>query len=178
MTTRPLRKQKQGAAMFLAVMLLVLMGALGLVALDTASEDRRIAGFQNRSASAFAAAEAGAAHAAELVSEKNTNLPVQTLSSTAVYDREGGNLPSYRPDPDVATTANASGIKRAPGADGAAAGFSPNAGGGWAMARWQINVEGRSPNAAGGGIDTRASTSRIEVVRVELTHGGADYRGQ
>jgi hypothetical protein len=164
--------------MFLAVMLLVLMGALGLVALDTATEDRRIAGVQNRSASAFAAAEAGAAHAAELVAEKDLNLPNQTLSSTAVYDREGGNLPSYRADPDVATTANATGIKRASGRDGPADGFSPNAGGGWVMARWQVNVEGRSPQPAGGGMDARGSTSRLEVVRVELSHGGSDYRGQ
>jgi hypothetical protein len=163
--------------MFLAVMLLVLMGALGLVALDTATEDRRIAGFQNRSASAFAAAEAGVAHAAELVRTNVTQIPNTTLSSTAVYDREGGNLPSYRADPD-ATVANPDGIKRAPGADGAAEGVPPEAGGGWKTGRWQINVEGRSPTAAGGGIDGRASTARIELVYGLLTHGGSDYRGQ
>jgi len=174
---RPLRKREQGAAMFLAVMLLVLMGALGLVALDTATEDRRIAGFQNRSASAFAAAEAGIAHAAELVRANVFTIPNTTLSSTAVYDREGGNLPSYRADPD-ATVANASGIKRAPGTDGAAEGVPPEAGGGWKTSRWQINVEGRSPNAAGGDINGRMSTARVELIYGLLTHGGSDYRGQ
>ena len=175
MTPR-LRKREQGAAMFLAVMLLILMGAIGLVALDTAGEDRRIAGLQNRSSAAFQAAEAGVAHAAELARSAIFNIPNTTLSDVGVYDREGGALPSYRADPALGA-ANPTGIIRAPGVDGAAEGVPPEAGGGWKTARWQINVEGRSPNA-GVDMDSRRSTARVELVYGTLTHGGSDYKGQ
>ena len=169
-------KRERGAAMFIAVLLLILMGALGLVALDTATEDRRIAGFQNRSASAFAAAEAGVAHAAELAKQNVTNLPTQNLSDATVYDREGGALPSYRADPNpLPVGTNPTGIVSA--GFGAAEGVAPDAGGGWKTGKWRINVEGRSPvNAAG--MDGRMSTSRIEMMWGEPTHAGSDYEGQ
>lgn len=169
-------KRSQGAAMFIAVLLLILMGALGLVALDSATEDRRIAGFQNRSASAFAAAEAGVAHAAELAKQNNTNMVTATLGDAGVYDREGGALPSYRPDPNpLPVGTNISGIASA--GFGAAEGVAPEAGGGWKTGKWRINVEGRSPVNAGG-IDGRMSTSRIELMWGEPTHAGSDYEGQ
>jgi Tfp pilus assembly protein PilX len=169
-------KRERGAAMFIAVLLLILMGALGLVALDTATEDRRIAGFQNRSASAFAAAEAGIAHAAELAKQNVTNLPTQNLSDATVYDREGGALPSYRADPNpLPVGTNPTGIVSA--GFGAAEGVAPDAGGGWKTGKWRINVEGRSPvNAAG--MDGRMSTSRVELMWGEPTHAGSDYEGQ
>jgi Tfp pilus assembly protein PilX len=169
-------KREAGAAMFIAVLLLILMGALGLVALDTASEDRRIAGFQNRSASAFAAAEAGVAHAAELAKQNVTNVPTQTLSDATVYDREGGGLPSYRADPNpLPVGTNPTGIVSA--GFGAAEGVAPDAGGGWKTGKWRINVEGRSPvNAVG--MDGRMSTSRVELMWGEPTHAGSDYEGQ
>lgn len=174
MARRP-GKRDRGAAMFIAVLLLILMGALGLVALDTATEDRRIAGFQNRSASAFAAAEAGIAHAADLAKQSNTNLPTQTLGDLTVYDREGA-LPTYRADPNpLPVGTNPTGITSA--GYGAADGFAPAAGGSWKMGKWRINVEGRSPvNAAG--IDGRMSTSRIELMWGELDRQGSSYEGQ
>ncbi len=169
-------QRERGAAMFIAVLLLILMGALGLVALDTATEDRRIAGFQNRSASAFAAAEAGIAHAAELAKQNVTSLPTQNLSDATVYDREGGALPSYRADPNpLPVGTNPTGIVSA--GFGAAEGVAPDAGGGWKTGKWRINVEGRSPvNAAG--MDGRMSTSRVELMWGEPTHAGSDYEGQ
>lgn len=172
----PLRKREQGAAMFLAVMLLVLMGAIGLVALDTATSDRRIAGFQNRSSAAFQAAEAGVASAAERARSNILSVPLTNLSDVGVYDREGGALPSYRADPALGAV-NPNGIMRAPGTDGAADGVPPEAGGGWKTARWQINVEGRSPNV-GVDLESRMSTARVELVYGTLTHGGNDYKGQ
>lgn len=162
--------------MFIAVLLLVLMGALGLVALDTASEDRRIAGFQNRSNSAFSAAEAGVAHAAELAKQNNMTLPTRNLSDTTVYDRETA-LPSYRADPNpLPVGTNPTGIVSA--GFGAAEGVAPDAGGGWKTGKYRINVEGRSPNAAGGGMDGRMSTARIELMWGEITNAGSDYEGQ
>jgi hypothetical protein len=169
-------QRERGAAMFIAVMLLILMGALGLVALDTASEDRRIAGFQNRSSAAFEAAEAGAAHATELAKANNTTIPVRTLSDVTVYDREGA-LPSYRADPNpLPVGVNPTGIVNA--GFGAADGVAPEAGGGWKIGKWRINVEGRSPNPAGAGIDGRMSTARVELMWGELTNAGNDYEGQ
>jgi hypothetical protein len=162
--------------MFIAVLLLVLMGALGLVALDNASEDRRIAGFQNRTSSAFAAAEAGAAHAAELAKQNDTTMPTVNLSDATVYDREAA-LPSYRADPNpLPVGTNPTGISNA--GFGAAEGVAPEAGGGWKTGKWRINVEGRSPNPAGAGIDGRMSTSRIELMWGEPTNAGSDYEGQ
>jgi hypothetical protein len=172
----PNHRRDRGAAMFIAVLLLVLMGALGLVALDTASEDRRIAGFQNRSNSAFAAAEAGVAHAAELAKQNNLTLPTRNLSDTTVYDRETA-LPSYRADPNpLPVGTNPTGIVSA--GFGAAEGVAPEAGGGWKTGKYRINVEGRSPNAAGAGMDGRMSTSRIELMWGEVTNAGSDYEGQ
>ncbi len=173
---RTMRKRERGAAMFIAVLLLVLMGALGLVALDGASEDRRIAGFQNRTSSAFAAAEAGVAHAAELAKQNITTIPVTALSDATVYDREP-TLPSYRADPNpLPVGTNPNGIVSA--GFGAAEGVAPEAGGGWKTGKWRINVEGRSPNPAGGGIDGRMSTSRVEMMWGEPTNAGSDYEGQ
>ena len=42
-------RREGGAAMFVAVLMLVMMGALALAAMDTATRDRQVAGFQNRS---------------------------------------------------------------------------------------------------------------------------------
>jgi hypothetical protein len=174
--TAPDRKRETGAAMFLAVMLLLLMGALGLVALDTASEDRRIAGFQNRSSSAFQAAEAGAAHAAEIARTNGNAIPTQTFSDAGVYDREAA-LPSYRADPNpLPVGTNPTGITSA--GSGALEGAAPNAGGGWRMNKTRINVEGRSPTAAGGNMDARMSTARVELMWVEQGTGGPSYSGQ
>jgi hypothetical protein len=162
--------------MFIAVLLLILMGAIGLVALDTATEDRRIAGFQNRSNAAFEAAEAGAAHAVVLAKQSLTTLPIANLGDATVYDREGA-LPSYRPDPNpLPVGTNPTGITSA--GFGAAEGVAPDAGGGWKIGKWRVNVEGRSPNPAGAGIDGRMSTSRVEVMWGEFTNAGSDYEGQ
>ena len=59
-------RREQGSAMLIAVMMLVLMGLLGVAAMETAGEDQKIAGLTNRSRSAFYAAEAGAAHGRQL----------------------------------------------------------------------------------------------------------------
>lgn len=110
MTARQHRRQT-GSALFVAVMMLVLMGGLGLAALETVSRDRQVAGFQSRGKNAFYAADAGAADARNRVrsvgSRSNTpGFPTQgspqTLGDTALYDREGGALPRYYGDPAFA----------------------------------------------------------------------------
>ena len=50
------RTHQEGAALFVSVMILALMGALGIMAFNTVLVDRQVAGFQNRAKTAFYAA--------------------------------------------------------------------------------------------------------------------------
>ena len=58
---------QEGAALFVAVLVLALMGALGIMAFNTVLVDRQVAGFQNRAKTSFYAAEAAAAEGRSLV---------------------------------------------------------------------------------------------------------------
>lgn len=168
------RRYQGGAAMFVAVLMLVLMGALGLAALEGAGQDRQIAGFQNRSNTAFYAAEAAVAQARQVVRDDSTpdgpgKLPVTNLGDAALYDREAV-LPSYGPDPAMAVV-NPTGILDlnktgpVPGVDGRVGGA------GLTVSYWQINVQGTSPQA-GLGLDGRASTARIETIEAKVGSSG------
>ena len=64
---RSLRRSERGSALFVAVLMLVMMGFLGVAALDSVARDREVAGLQNRSRTAFYAAEAGLANARQLI---------------------------------------------------------------------------------------------------------------
>ena len=107
----PVRRREQGVVMFVTVLLLVLMGALGLAALDAASRDRDAAGYYNRENAAFYAAEAGVSHARALIRGVGSTdeLPAfptqgapQTLGDTSMYPAGGGSpLPFYYGDPAV-----------------------------------------------------------------------------
>ena len=76
------RRREAGSALFIAVMMLVLMGALGIVALNEVTTDRQVAGVQNRAVSAFYSAEAGLAEARSLVKDIGTR--TSTLISVSV----------------------------------------------------------------------------------------------
>jgi len=104
MTKHDERRREQGAALLVAVMMLVLMGMIGLAALDTVSQDRQIAGFQTRARAAFYAAEAGLGTSKNLVrtAGERTDLPGLTatnLGDTATY---AYGRPSFSGDPDFA----------------------------------------------------------------------------
>ncbi|MGI9539544.1 MAG: pilus assembly PilX family protein, partial [Miltoncostaeaceae bacterium] len=58
-------KHEQGAALIVTVMLLVLMGLIGIAAMETVTQDRKVAGFQTQSKMALYAAEAGLSDAKE-----------------------------------------------------------------------------------------------------------------
>ena len=161
-TRRGLRRE-QGSALFIAVMMLVLMGFLGLAALDRVMRDEQVAGFQNRARTAFYAAEAAVAEARSLiansavVSDRSSGVPFhpettpQTIGDTALFDREGGNLPRYNGDP--AFNPSIRYLKDGPGLQGG----NLQPGQGLVETLWQINVVGASPDG---------SRSRIEVVAV------------
>lgn len=171
---RPLRRREQGAAMFIAVLLLVLMGAMGLAAVEMAGRDRQAAGFQNRTRGAFYAAEAGAAHGRSLIRTVGSRADTPPLPQTNLGDLGAGNLydyetqlPQYYGDPAFADP-----IRYA--RDGSVAGGMNLQEGGTKFVNtlWQINVVGQSASALGGGFETRASTARVEVVETKVLASG------
>jgi Tfp pilus assembly protein PilX len=159
------RRREGGSALFVAVMMLVLMGFLGIAALDRVTRDEQVAGFQNRARNAFWAAEAGIAAARDLVADPNqvydrTATPTfpdqaapQDVGDVATYDREAG-LPRYYGDPAVAPDPPIRWAKD--GRGGGAFGMNLQANqGGLKETLWMINVVGESPDG---------SRSRIEVL--------------
>ena len=162
-------RRQAGSALFVAVMMLVLMGFLGLAALDRVTRDEQVAGFQNRARTAFYAAEAGIAAGAqhrrrlEPIFDRSTtpafpdDTAPQTVGDTALYDREEGNLPRYYGDPSTGQPP----IHWAKdGKKGGAYGMNlQEAGGGLQETLWLINVVGESPDG---------SRSRLEVLAVRL----------
>jgi hypothetical protein len=157
------RPREAGSALFVAVMMLVLMGFLGLAALDRVMRDEQVAGFQNRARTAFYAAEGAIAEARSLiansaiVSDRSSNVPFHTsaapqdVGDVALYDREGGSLPRYHGDPAFPQPIRY--LKDGPGLQGG----NLQPGQGLVETLWQINVVGMSPDG---------SRSRIEVVAV------------
>ncbi len=171
-SNRESRSRESGSAMLIAVMMLVLMGLLGLAALDTAGEDQQIAGLTNRSRSAFYAAEAGAAHGRRLIADADGRgavpvLPNTVLGDAALYARYPAQ-PRYFPDPN-------------PPGGGAAIQYVEDGGPAEGMnlanpryvyTIWRINVVGQSPENAGGTWNQRASTARVEVMESKILSAG------
>jgi hypothetical protein len=153
---------QEGAALFVAVLILALMGAMGIMAFNTVLVDRQVAGFQNRANTAFYAAEAAAASGRSVLRSVGSRwdtpaLPPSTLGDTALYDREAA-LPSYSGDP-----AEVDPIKWI-GDGGTAGGMGVGVGGQtFVYTLWQINVQGQSPDG---------STARIEVVETKVLDQG------
>jgi hypothetical protein len=154
--------------MFVAVLMLVLMGALGLAAMETVNRDRQVAGFQNRNRAAFYAAEAGGAQGRALVRtvDSRTDTPVLAatfLGDAALYDRET-QLPQFYGDPAFAPN-----FVRYANDGGVAGGMNLGSKTKFVNTLWQINVVGQSPNALGAG---QGSTARLEVVETKILASG------
>ena len=156
--------RQEGAALFVAVLVLALMGALGIMAFNTVLVDRQVAGFQNRAKTAFYAAEAAAAEGRSLVRGVGSRgdtpaLNPRSLGDMALYDREFA-LPSYAGDPDPGFVDPICHIDD-----------SGTAGGGnlrikgqkFVNTLWKINVRGQSPDG---------STTRIEVMETKVLSQG------
>ena len=153
---------QEGAALFVAVLILALMGALGIMAFNTVLVDRQVAGFQNRAKTAFYAAEAAASEGRSLVRtvgsrSQTPNLNPRALGGAALYDREFA-LPSYSGDPAFPNPIRYIG-------DGTMAGGAnlQMKGQKFVNTLWQINVQGQSPDG---------STTRIEVVETKTLASG------
>ena len=101
MSAKNPRQGESGVALLVAVMMLVLMGMIGIAALETVTQDRKVAGFQTRARAAFYAAEAGLGTSKNLVrtTGERTIMPVlatTNLADTATYPH---GRPSFTGDP-------------------------------------------------------------------------------
>jgi len=161
------RRREGGSALFVAVMMLLFMMFLGLTALDRVTRDRQVAGYQNRSRSAFYSAEAGVADARSRVRAVGSRaetpaFPTQGtptyLGSTALYDREASR-PRFFGDPDANPPIRYVGDT----GTGGEGGNLQMKGQKFAGTLWQINVAGESADG---------SQARIEVMEVRVLSTG------
>jgi hypothetical protein len=159
-------RRQEGTALVVTVLLLVLLGILGLAALDTVTRDQQVAGFQNRSRLAFYAAEAGVADAKNRLREVWTTEDVVAfpdhLAAVQVGDYSLFPLgrPSYYGDPSVA-----SGIEYMnAGAPSVSGGHDQRLGGSTRVnTLWRIRVAGETPDGA---------SARLEVMATRELDGG------
>ena len=147
--SRRARRLQEGSALLIAVLMLVLMGLIGIGALDAVTRDRQVAGYLNRKKVAFYAAEAGVAEALQtLNTDLQPSVSNATLGDTSIYPY---GRPSYRPDPDVADPIENIGV-------GSAAGMNLAIGQGGAavfqISYWRVNVRGDAPGG---------SVARLEI---------------
>lgn len=100
------RRRESGSALLVSVMVLVLMGLVGLAALDSATRDRQTAGLQSRARSAFYAADAGFAAGLNLVRTADARTVKPAMAATSLGDSSTyavyGGRPSYQGDPSAA----------------------------------------------------------------------------
>ena len=162
------RRREQGMALFMTVLILVLMASLAIAALRTVARDREVAGHQNRSRSAFYAAEAGAAEARALVRDVvvRTEIPAfydngapKLLGDLALYDRES-RQPRFYGDPSLVDPIRYTGESAVAGGEG----FNLSVKGQQLSSTyWQINVAGESATG---------DQARLEVVEVKVLAKG------
>lgn len=159
------RRRQDGAILIVAVVMLVLMGALGLAALETVTRDQQVAGFQKRATSAFYAAEAAAAQARNAIRtvDDRSDTPAMptpgapgTLGDATTYPH---GQPTFYGDPDFADP-----IRYVrDGGIYANGGNLQLKGQKFVKTLWQINVEGRAPNGSG---------RRLEVMETKILSAG------
>lgn len=106
------RRRESGVALLIAILMLIIFGAMAVASMDTVTRDRQLAGIHSQAHLAFQAAEAGVA--AGLAALRNPTVPWPTsiagLSGFSPpltyvvlgdsYDHPHG-LPTYVQDPDA-----------------------------------------------------------------------------
>lgn len=161
MTSHDPRRRESGAALLVAVMMLVLMGLIGLAALDTVTQDRQIAGFQNRARAAFYAAESGVGNSKNLVRTAGERSTIPVLATTSLGDTAAypHGQPSFTGDPDFANPVRyvRDGTPWSQGGD-LRVGKQK-----LVNTLWQANVQGDTPDGA---------TARLEAMLTKLLASG------
>ncbi len=153
------RRRDEGAALIVAIMLMVFMGIIGLTAMETVTQDRQIAGVVRRTKTAFFASEAGASTGLNLVRTAANRfnppaLPTTNLGTTQDFPY---GQPSYLGDPTVTPPIRWLKDTPMPGM-----GLGPGTSG-FVISHWAINVQGNGPN---GGV------SRLELGKRMPSYSG------
>jgi len=164
-------RREAGSALILTVLILVLLGLIGLAALDTVMRDQQVAGYQNRSSLAFYAAEAGVADAknrlqAVFATNAVVNFPAQ---AAAIQLGDATMFPYGRPRyfGDPAAAGGAPILFMNAGARDTAGGNDLREGRQqWFNTLWRIQVEGQTADGA---------TSRLDVMATKQLAGGNAY---
>ena len=152
--------REAGSALVVTVLLLVLLGVLGVAALDTVARDQQVAGFQNRNRLAFYAAEGGVADAKDrlrAVYSVDAQVPFPTqaapvqVGDTVLFPY---GQPRYFGDP----TAPAGVQYMSQGALDTTSGMDLREGGEqWFNTLWRVQVQGQTPDGANARIDMMAT---------------------
>jgi hypothetical protein len=143
-------------------MMLVLMGLIGIAALDTMTKDRQVAGFQQRARLAFYAADAGVAQGLSLVLVAPTRnskppLPATALGDAVIYPY---GQPTFTGDPVAANPIVWIGNgKPAPGMNLQLQGANVQ----FVDTLWDIRVQGQTPDGA---------RSNLEAVATKMLDNG------
>jgi len=166
-----MRRRESGSALIITVLVMLLLGGIGISALDTVMRDQQVAGYQNRSSTAFYAAEAGVAAAKDIVrrnvlsgterlSFADSATPV-LLSDTSTYPY-GQPLYYGSPKPGEDAVQSLDHSLKIAGAAGSdmRQGMGPS----WNnFALWQIRVAGQTADGA---------VAKIEAVTLNQVPGG------
>lgn len=157
-------RRREGSALLVAVMMLVLMGLIGIAALDTMTKDRQVAGFQNRARMAFYAADAGVATSLNLVLKAGSRsqtplLPATLLGDNVIYPF---GRPSFSGDPKYANPIYWSKVD-----GGVIQGMNLQGGGPqFVNTLWEIFVEGQTPDGG---------RAHLEAMATKMLDGGNGY---
>jgi len=165
-------RSEAGSALIITMLILVLLGMIGMAALDTVTRDQQVAGYQNRESLAFYAAEAGVADAKERLRTGvfATNAQIQfpnqaaavTLGDTTIFPT---GQPMYFGDP--AAVGGQAILYQNAGARDTSSGNALNEGQQqWFNTLWRVQVEGQTPDQA---------TSRLDVMATKSLPGGNSY---
>jgi hypothetical protein len=168
-----MRRRESGSALIITVLVMLLLGAIGLSALDTVMRDQQVAGYQNRSSTAFYAAEAGIAAAKDVV-RRNVLSGTERLSFVDkaapvligdTYLHPNGQPLYYgSPEPGSGEDAIQSLDHSLKIAGAAGSDMRQGMGPSWNnFALWKIRVAGETPDGA---------VARIEVVTLNQVPGG------
>jgi len=146
-------RRSEGSALLVAVMMLVLMGLIGIAALDTMTKDRQVAGFQNRARLAFYAADAGVNTGLSLVLNAGNRsakppLPLTALGDVVIYPN---GQPSFTGDPLVANPISYSKD------GGPVQGMNLQVPVQFVNTLWDIRVEGRTPDGGRSHLEAMAT---------------------
>jgi hypothetical protein len=97
------RRPEEGAALLMAVMLLVLMGIIGLASMETVTRERQVAGYQSRAQTALYAAEAGLSLGLALINEEVADRAPRGEAALLEWNPSAVVPPATTPDfPDLA----------------------------------------------------------------------------